>query len=257
MKRITFVFSSAVLMLFSLIPSPFAATFDHSKFDTILKEYVDNKGLVDYNSIAKDQRFSEYMESLKSANVEALSYDGQLAFWINAYNAVTIDKVIHWKPKKSVRETFVPGLWTSTKFFTTREHIVAGRRLSQDDIENEILRGHFKDPRIHFAIICASLGCPPLPRVAYTEENVQARLNEETREYMNSERGIKIDRDEDTLYLSKIFDWFKEDFIHKAGSVETFIRPYLNQDAVSFLDGNPKISYLEYNWALNAQAPLM
>jgi hypothetical protein len=257
MKRITFVFSGVVLMVFWLFPAAFAATFDHSKFDRILKEYVDDKGLVDYNGIAKDQRFSEYMESLKRARMEALSFDGQLAFWINAYNAVTIDKVIQWKPKKSVRETFVPGLWTSTKFFTTPDHIVAGRRLSQDDIENEILRKQFKDPRIHFAIICASLGCPPLPRVAYTEENVQTRLEEETRKYMNSERGMRIDRAENTLYLSKLFDWFAEDFIRKAGSVEAFIRPYLSQEALSFLDRNPKISYLEYNWALNALAPLM
>jgi hypothetical protein len=139
---------STLVLLLSIslwfIPGVSAATFDHSKFDQALKKYVDDKGLVDYNSIAKDSGFSEYVQS----------------FWINAYNAVTIDKVIKKKPKKSVRETFVPGVWTGTKFFTSREHIVAGKRLSQDDIEHEILRKQFKDPRIHFAIICASMGCP-------------------------------------------------------------------------------------------------
>ena len=239
-----------------LIPGVSAGTFDHSKFDQALKKYVDDKGLVDYNSIAKDSGFSEYVQSLQDARVEEFSRDGQLAFWINGYNAVTIDKVIKKKPKKSVRETFIPGVWTATKFFTSREHIVAGKRLSQDDIEHEILRKQFKDPRIHFAIICASMGCPPLPRLAYTEENVQTRLEEETRKYLNSPRGTRIDRAENTLHVSKLFDWFATDFIQKSGSTLAFMRLYLNEETLSFLERDPMISYLEYNWALNAQAPL-
>jgi hypothetical protein len=185
-----------------------------------------------------------------------MSRNGQLAFWLNAYNAVTIDKVIKWKPKKSVRETLIPGVWTSTKFFTTRDHIVAGKRLSQDDIENDILRKKFQDPRIHFAIICASSGCPPLPRVAYTEENVQTRLEEETRNYMNSPRGTRINRSKNMLYLSKLFEWYTVDFIAKSGSVMDFIKPYLAPETREFLQQNPKISYIHYDWALNAKAPL-
>jgi hypothetical protein len=245
-----------ILILLWITPGVSAGTFDHSKFDRVLKKHVDDKGLVDYNSIAKDRGFSEYMQSLQRAKVEEFSRDGQLAFWINAYNAVTIDKVIKKKPEKSVRETFIPGVWTGTKFFTSREHIVAGKRLSQDDIEHEILRAQFQDPRIHFAIICASMGCPPLPRIAYTEENVQTRLEEETRKYLNSPRGTRIDSAENTLHLSKLFDWFGSDFINKSGSVLTFMRPYLNEETLAFLGRDPMISYLEYNWALNAQAPL-
>lgn len=251
--------STLVLLLYIslwFIPGVSAGTFDHSKFDQALKKYVDDKGLVDYNSIAKDSGFSEYVQSLQDARVEEFSRDGQLAFWINGYNAVTIDKVIKKKPKKSVRETFIPGVWTATKFFTSREHIVAGKRLSQDDIEHEILRKQFKDPRIHFAIICASMGCPPLPRIAYTEENVQTRLEEETQKYLNSPRGTRIDRAENTLHVSKLFDWFATDFIQKSGSTLAFMRLYLNEETLSFSERDPKISYLEYNWALNAQAPL-
>ena len=133
---------------------------------------------------------------------------------------------------------------------------MAGKRLSQDDIEHEILRKQFKDPRIHFAIICASLGCPPLPRIAYTEGNVQTRLEEETRKYLNSPRGTRIDRAENTLHMSKLFDWFATDFIQKSGSTLAFMRLYLNEETLSFSERDPKISYLEYNWALNAQAPL-
>jgi hypothetical protein len=155
-----------------------------------------------------------------------------------------------------VRETGFPGLWTSTKFFTSPEHMVANRRLSPDDIEHKILRKQFKDPRIHFAIICASRGCPPLPRVAYTEANVQTRLEEETKSYLNSARGTQINRSTNTLYVSKLFDWFSDDFIQKRGSVISFMRPYLDGEVLSFLDGKPKISYLKYDWTLNAQAPL-
>jgi hypothetical protein len=251
------IFSTFLIFLIVSFHQPSAAAgFDHSIFDQVLKTYVNNQGRVDYNGIAKDQPFKAYMESLKTAKSDSMSRDEQLAFWINAYNAVTIDKVTKWKPKKSVRETFVPGVWTGTKFFTTREHTVAGRLLSQDDIEHEILRKQLKEPRIHFAIICASSGCPPLPRFAYTEENVQAMLEEETRKYLNSVRGTQIDSAKNVLHLSKLFDWFAGDFESKSGSVLDFLKPYLDEQALTFLEKKPKIKYIHYDWALNAQEPL-
>ena len=253
-KFVILLFS--LLILSSIHQEISAETFDHSKFDQILKQYVDQQGLVDYNRISKSSRFKEYMESLKSVKVEELSRNGQLALWLNAYNAVTIDKVIKWKPKKSVRETLIPEVWTSTKFFTTRDHVVAGRQLSQDDIENEILRKELKDPRIHFAIVCASSSCPPLARFAFTEENVQANLEEETRKYINSSRGTRIGYAENTFYLSKIFDWFSSDFKSKSGTVLGFIKSYLSKEAMSFLERDPKITYIHYDWALNAKEPL-
>jgi len=256
MKTNTIAVIASILIVMGLCLPAEASGFDQSKFDHILKTYVDDKGLVDYNGIAKDPAFRAYMESLATAQPETMSRDGQLAFWINAYNAVTIDKVIKWKPEKSVRETFVPGVWTSTKFFTTRDNIVAGKRVSQDDIENDILRKQFKDPRIHFAIVCASSSCPPLPRFAYTTENVQTKLEEETRKYLNSARGTRIDSANNTLYLSKLFDWYKGDFESKSGSVLNFIKPYLDEKALEFLNSGPQIAYLDYNWALNAVAPL-
>ena len=256
MKTNTITVIAYILIVMGLCQPATASGFDYSKFDQVLKTYVNDKGLVDYNGIAGDRTFRAYMKSLETAKPEAMSRDGQLAFWIDAYNAVTIDKVIAWKPKKSVRETFVPGVWTSTKFFTTRDHIVAGKHLSQDDIENDILRKQFKDPRIHFAIVCASSGCPPLPRFAYTAENVQAKLEEETRQYLNSNRGTRIDSADNTLYLSKLFDWYKGDFESKSGSVLNFIKPYLDEKKLTFLQHEPKIAYLDYDWALNAQGPI-
>jgi hypothetical protein len=247
-----------IVILLAALPARIvsAATFDHAPFDRILSRYVDDKGQVDYNGIAGDTIFKTYMKSLQAAKPETMSRDGRLAFWINAYNAVVIDKVIRWKPRKSVRETLIPGLWTSTKFFTSREHTVAGRRVSPDDIEHEILRKQIQEPRIHFAIVCASSSCPPLPQFAYTAENVQTKLEEETRGYINSERGTRIDAATNTLYLSKIFDWFPGDFESKSGSVLGFIKPYLTRRTLQFLEKNPKISYLDYDWALNGQEPL-
>ncbi len=148
------------------------------------------------------------------------------------------------------------GSGPATKFFTSRQHTVAGQRLSQDDIEHEILRKRFKDPRIHFAVICASSGCPQLPQVAYTAENVQLRLEDETQKYLHSKRGLQIDFVENTMMLSKLFDWFAGDFESKSGSVINFIKPYLDEKAMAFIDRMPKMSYLEYDWALNAKEPL-
>jgi len=254
MKSASSIF--VAIIMFVIVQPVAAATFDHSLFNRILNQYVDDKGLIDYNGIAKDKNFYAYMDALKDADADALTTDGQLAFWINAYNAVTIEKVIRWKPKKSVRETIVPDAWVSTSFYTTRENVVAGKKLSQDDIENEILRKQFHDPRIHFAIICASMGCPPIPKFAYTGEMVQAQLESETRKYLNSPRGTRIDSAKNTLYISKVFDWFKDDFIKAKGSVADFIKPYLNEDTITFLNQGPTIDYINYNWALNAQEPL-
>ena len=250
------IFLTILLITIGHPQAALAADFDHTKFDYILNTYVDSQGRVDYNGLAGDKAFHEYIASLENTKADSLSRDSQLAFWINAYNAVTIDKVIKWKPKKSVRETFVPGVWTGTKFFTSRQHTVAGQRLSQDDIEHEILRKRFKDPRIHFAVICASSGCPLLPQVAYTAENVQSRLEDETRMYLHSERGLQIDYVENTIKLSKLFDWFAGDFESKSGSVINFIKPYLDEKAMAFLDRMPKMSYIPYDWALNAKEPL-
>jgi hypothetical protein len=256
MNRQIIFFAISIFVLIGFYRPESAVGFDHSKFDRVLKTYVNDQGLVDYNGIAGDQTFKAYMKSLESADLGSMSRNARLAFWINAYNAVTIDKVIKWKPKKSVRETLIPRVWTSTKFFTSRENKVAGKRLSQDDIENDILRKQFKDPRIHFAIICASSGCPPLPRFAYTEENVQEKLEEETRKYINSDRGTRIDLAENTLYLSKLFDWYSGDFASKSGSVLNFIKPYLEKQTLAFLERGPRIADLDYDWSLNAQGPI-
>ena len=256
MKQIAIILAVSILFVTGHHQTATAAGFDHSKFDTVLKTFVNEQGRIDYNGIARDPSFKAYMESLETAQTESMSHDGKLAFWINVYNAVTIDKVIKWKPKKSVRETFVPGVWTGTKFFTSREHTVGGQTLSQDDIEHEILRKQLKEPRIHFAIICASSGCPPQPRFAYTEANVQTMLEEETRKYINSERGTPIDSANNVLQLSKLFDWFKGDFEYKSGSVIGFLKLYLDEQGLAFLAKDPEIKYLHYDWALNAQAPI-
>ena len=99
-------------------------------------------------------------------------------------------------------------------------------------------------------------GCPLLPQFVYTAENVQTKLEEETRKYLNSNRGLRIDYVENTIQLSKLFDWFAGDFESKSGSVKNFIKPYLNEKAMAFLDRMPKMSYIDYDWSLNAKEPL-
>ncbi|NDY42624.1 DUF547 domain-containing protein [Dissulfurirhabdus thermomarina] len=247
--------SPLFLVLWAAAPAAAGADFDHSAFDAALKAHVDAEGLVDYAGMARDPRFRAYLAALEGADPERLDRAGRLAFWINAYNAVTIDKVIRKRPRKSVRETLVPGVWISTRFFTTRDHVVAGRRLSQDDIEHRILRPVFRDPRVHFALICASMGCPKMPRAAYTAADVDRRLDEEVRRYLASGRGLRVDRRRNVLYVSRIFEWFEEDFGGPSGVV-AFLRKYAPAEARAFLEGSPRIDYLPYDWSLNAQAPL-
>ncbi len=112
MNRKIIVLIITVLLIPVVVRGVFAAQFDHVKFDQILRQHVNSQGRVEYNGIAENPIFNAYITALETADIENMSQNEQLAFWINAYNAVTIDKVIKWKPKKSVRETFIPGIWS-------------------------------------------------------------------------------------------------------------------------------------------------
>jgi len=248
--------SALCALITGTFPAALAMDVDHSAFERILRQYVNGDGLVDYRGIERSAGFKAYLADLEASDVGNLSGTGRLAFWINAYNAITIDKVIKWKPEKSVRETFLPGVWTGTRFFKTREHVIAGKRLSQDDIEHRILRKAFPDPRIHFALICASKGCPSLPRFAYTAENVMSALDSVTREYIASAKGIRFDPAGEKLHVSKIFKWYRDDFIAHSGSIAGFLAPYLDGSAAAQLKRGIGIAYLPYDWSLNAQEPL-
>ena len=253
--------------------------FDHShtEFNLILKKTVTN-GWVDYRGIlAESDMFYRYITSLGAVNAETLatwSRDQKLAYWINAYNAFTIQAIIERYPIRSrtLIGLFFPqnsilqisGIWDRLKFNA------GGQSLTLGQIEHEILRKLFDEPRIHFAIVCASRSCPALRSEAYRFDILKFQLHEQTVEFINDPaRGVRWDLAKQRLYISKIFKWFKEDFKQKAGVSETpnqaevpgnpllaFIRPYIRDKAIIDAMGanwNVRVSYLPYDWRLNDQ----
>ncbi len=226
-------------------------TFDHGAFDKLLGETVKD-GRVDYAAIKKHKaRLDAYLATLADAKPERLSKDGALAFWINAYNAFTLKLIInHYPGVKSI--TDIPDAWKK------KDWRVAKLERSLDEIEHQIIRKQFAEPRIHFALVCASISCPGLSRKAYTAENLKAQLDRETRRFLkDTSKGAKVVLREGrppVLELSLVFKWFKDDFRKSAGSVLEFVLLYLPAEAGESLRAQKnevRIQFLDYDWRLN------
>ncbi|MEM7552241.1 MAG: DUF547 domain-containing protein [Bacteroidota bacterium] len=242
MKNITLL---SLLILITL--SSIAKVPSHEIWDGLVKKYVLEDGLVDYKGFIKEQNeLGKYLDLLsKNAPEKDWSDEEQIAYWINAYNAFTIKLVIDNYPlesikniKGSVQIPFVNTPW-DIKFIE-----IGGETYDLNNIEHGILRKDFEEPRIHFAVNCASMSCPKLRREAFTADKLDQQLEDQGREFMNDPTRNKIT--EDKAQLSKIFKWFTGDFKDK-GSVIDFVNKYADVKAAS----SAKISYLDYDWSLN------
>lgn len=160
----------------------------------------------------------------------------RLAFYMNAYNAWILHEALAKYPTKSVKDT----LFT---FFTSKRITVAGEKMSFNRLEKDIIRPRFGEPRIHFALNCASRSCPPLRAEPYSAAKLEAQLDEQTRAYVNEDRGVRWSGD--NVQLSKIFDWYKEDFGGEGGT-RAFVAKYRGGRALP-----KKVTYQEYDWSLN------
>lgn len=218
--------------------------FNHSAFDQLLKNYVSDKGMVNYAGFSKSKdKLEAYISSLNSINTSTLSKNEQLAFWINAYNASTIDQILRNYPLKSILDIAGGKVWDQPLPYKFN-----GKTLTLNDIEKKILLGgDLFDGRIHFAVNCAAMSCPTLQNQAYTSENVQSLLTSNTKAALNNPAFNKISTDKASL--SRLFDWYKADFIKAEGSVVNFVNKYSNTK----INSNTKIDYLEYNWSLNGK----
>ncbi len=240
MIRISFAF------IISLVLTTQVVAFDHSHktYDTILKKYAAN-GRVDYKSLKNETSLKSYLDSLSSVTVgeyNGYSKEQKLAFLINSYNAFTIQLILDNYPLKSIRNIGILPLAAWKKEFFT----LLGEERSLGWIEHEKLRKDFDEPRIHFAIVCASIGCPPLISEAYTPEKLEVQLQTVKDNFLNDSTKNRYEAHTNTLYLSSIFDWFKDDFTKK-GSLLDFI-----QDSMKAKFGKePKIKYTFYDWNLN------
>ncbi len=235
----------------------------YEDYETVLRTYVNADGLVDYSALQANpqvlENFITQLGSVPSGTYAAWSQNEKIAFLINAYNAITLKSIIDQNPLKgSIKDIF--GVWNFKK------HTVMERSLTLDNIEHAILRKDFQEPRIHAALVCAAISCPPLRQEPYTGENLDAQLEDQTRKWLASSVGLQIDRTQNRVAISSIFNWFGEDWqvqyaaegkftgSAKERSVLNFISNYVDPEDKEYLEqGNYKLDYLNYDWSLNRQ----
>jgi hypothetical protein len=217
--------------------------FDHTLYGKVLRKFVYD-GKVDYVSLKNNpsilDNYLRKVAGLDNDVLNSMPENEKIAFYINVYNAITLKVIVDYYPVKSIKD--IRGVWDKIKFK------VAGRELTLNRIEHEILRNEFKEPRIHFALVCASGGCPKLAGEPFSGKNLDEQLDREARKFINDETKVKLDRNRGALYISSIFKWFNEDF----GDVIKFISRYLSGEDAEFIEKTkPKIRYLHYDWSLN------
>lgn len=224
-----------------------AKPIEHGLWDDLLGDYVDEKGTVDYKGFVKDkERLSKYLDLL-SANPPAKEWskNEKLAYWINAYNAFTIKLIVDNYPVESIRDLHPT---VSIPLVNTVWHIeffkIGGQDMNLNTIEHLILRKDFEEPRIHFAIVCASKSCPKLLNKAFEADKLEAQLDAQARAFVNDNFRNQISTDK--VLLSKLFSWFKGDFTKKGSLID-----FINQYSETPINKELKIDYLDYDWTLN------
>jgi hypothetical protein len=223
---------------------------DHTLLTQVLAAHVKD-GAVDYQALKSDPRFPQYIAALQKSNPETLTGEEKLAFWINAYNAFTIQYVLDKYPLKSLMNklSYVTGGGT----FKTKFIEINGRKYSLNDVENDIIRP-LGDPRIHFALVCGAKSCPPLRPEAYVANRLSEQMDEQGRLFMSQSDKNRFDFEKNEIAISKIFDWFKDDFRQNGKSELEFISQYLPPERAQKLLARAatiKVKYTEYNWDLN------
>jgi hypothetical protein len=248
-------------------------SFSYEDYASVLKAYVDDNGMVDYKGLKTNRdKLDNFVValSLLSAQVfEKWDKKAQTAFWINAYNALTLKVIIdHYPikasfvtslvyPKNSIRQ--ISGVWDTITFQ------VMGKPMTLDEIEHGQLRKHYNEPRIHMAIVCAAMGCPPLRNEPYTGDRLDSQLDDEAQRFLANPEKFHVDPEKKTIFLSPVFQWFGKDFIPsynpsgKSGkysaqqrAVLNFISKYLDSETKAFMsEENFEIQFLKYDWSLN------
>ena len=227
--------------------APNGPSFDHARFDALLRAHVDSAGLVDYAGLSRESAaLDAYLASLASAPFEELGRDEKLALLINAYNAFTLRLILDHRPVSSIKD--IP----SGKRWDDRRWRLAGEMVSLDQIEHERIRAAFREPRIHFALVCAARSCPPLRAEAYVGDRLEAQLADQTRRVHSDARWLLFDPASGTLQLTKLYDWYGSDFLQAAPSVEQYVAAYQPSVRAALGAGERvKIRWLPYDWSLN------
>lgn len=249
--------SLLILVLFAAlsVASAVAASFDHSHtaFSKILKSRVAGD-LVDYTGLKRSPaRLDAYLKTLSGVSerdFKQWNQDQQIAYYVNLYNAQTLKLIIDNYPIASIKKIgWLPGAAWRKKFVPLMKKTV-----SLGHIEHEILRKEYNVPEIHFALVCAAKGCPPLLNEAYNAERLSEQLAAQGRKFLADSAKNRVDAAKRQVHLSPIFKWFDEDFENKSGSVIGFVQDYLPAAGAKQLSPGFRIEYTEYDWSLNDQA---
>jgi hypothetical protein len=231
-----------------------AAGFDqtHALYAGVLRNFVTN-GLVDYARLkAAPGELDAYLNEVAAVTPEdfvAWSRDNRLALLLNLYNARTLRLIIDHYPLKSIRDIGVLGgaAW--------RELVVrfGGQIMSLDHLENNVIRPEYREPRVHFALVCAARGCPPLRAEPYLGGRLSEQLDDQARRFLAEAEKNRFDAATDTLWLSPIFKWYKDDFTGGGGSLADYVKPFLSGEPAQTLSNSArvKVRYTKYDWELN------
>ena len=224
-----------------------APPFDHSVLDTLLTKHVDDDGWVDYQGLDADAaRLDAYLEAVAAAPFDRMSRDEKLALLINAYNAATLRLILDFRPVKSIKDIPAAKRWDH------RRWVIGGKTMSLGDIEHEQIRAKFKEPRIHFALVCAAVGCPKLRNEAFVAERLDDQLDDQMRYAHTHDRWFEFDPDSGVLKLTKLYDWYAGDFTQTSGTVEAYAAQYA-PSLKRAMDAGRRVTvrWLVYDWDLN------
>jgi hypothetical protein len=224
----------------------FAESEFHQPFNQVLRDTVLD-GQVNYKAINSNPAFHAYVESLKAQQTFA-NQNEELAFWINGYNALVIQGILNGGSPST--------FFGRNSFFKKDKYTIGGKSINLNDLERKVIIP-IGEPRIHFAINCASSSCPKLLPEVFDAKNLDQQLNHSAQDFINDPTRNKFNEATKTASISKIFDWFEEDFVKHSGSVEKYIAQFLNDENIAndLRSGNYKIKYLKYDWSLNGTKP--
>ncbi|MGK7922706.1 MAG: DUF547 domain-containing protein [Trichodesmium sp.] len=240
-----------------------AEPFNYQNYNSVLKEYVNPQGLVDYAKLKENRQkldeFNSAIGAITLNNYNSWTDAEKIAFLVNAYNSLTLESIIDHYPTKSIRR--IPGVWKIRKFD------VVGEKMTLDHIEHQILRKEFNQPGIHAALVCAAISCPPLRQEPYTGNKLEKQLDDQAQKFLGKSNNFRIDRENNNIYLSSIFKWFGQDFEKTYGKIReidglnqketaivNYVSQYVKNDDKKYLEkGGYQVKYAYYDWSLNVQ----
>lgn len=241
-----------------------AHRFSYDEYDRLTRSYVDGRGAVNYDGLKKEiAALKDFIDELAAASPENKpewfpNEDERKRYYLTAYNAYIVFYAVSAYPDKH-------ALWSRLGLFKNKYIILGGRKLTLNELEHNIIRKEFCDPRIHFALNCGARGCPPLKAGVMAQNATENELEEAARRFINDPANVRFDESSLTLYLSKIFDWFEGDFLNYLRVKRGLAEPHVAGYVALYLDGSSAralanapavaltIKYLDYDKGLNEQ----